>query len=278
MTTPIIQLQPFGVMLQAASPNDAATDLSVDALRVLARHHHLVLLRGFRGPEDAADLAAYGERWGSIAEWPFGKVLELLEREAPQDHIFDNSAVPLHWDGMYRRQVPEFQIFQCLRAPGPGCGGRTLFSHTARALDQAPAPVRLLWERATGRYDRKMEYYHSVAEAPVVTRHPDRDAAVIRYSAPQDQQGEAFINPASASFTGMGEADAALLHRSLADALHAPSCLYAHAWEAGDLVIADNHSLLHGREAFTSGAPRHLRRLHILGEPPLDNPHLLASA
>lgn len=271
------QLHPFGVMVHAASPTDPFQHLSIDALRMLARHHHLVLLRGFCGPRDAAEFAAYGERWGKVAEWPFGTVLELFQQESPQDHIFDSSAVPLHWDGMYRRQVPEFQIFQCVLAPGPGSGGRTVFSHTARALEQAPASLRRLWERATGCYERKMEYYDSIAQAPVVTRHPDRRVAVIRYSAPQGQQGEGFINPASASFTGLAEEEVDLLHRSLAAALHAPSCLHAHAWQPGDLVIADNHTLLHGREAFKSGAPRHLRRLHILGDPPLENPHLLAS-
>ncbi|MGH3312603.1 MAG: hypothetical protein ACRDP3_18815 [Streptomyces sp.] len=40
------------------------------------------------------------------------------------------------------------------------------------------------------------------------------------------------------------------------------------------VVIADNYTLLHGREAFTSRAPRHLRRVHVLGEPALENPAL----
>ena len=70
------------------------------------------------------------------------------------------------------------------------------------------------------------------------------------------------------------DTEAASFHRELREALYAPECLYAHAWQAGDLVVADNYSLLHGREAFTSGAPRHLQRVHVLGDPPFDNPGL----
>jgi L-tyrosine isonitrile desaturase/decarboxylase len=40
-------------------------------------------------------------------------------------------------------------------------------------------------------------------------------------------------------------------------------------------VIADNYTLLHGRTAFTVKVPRHLRRVHVLGDPPLDNPALV---
>jgi alpha-ketoglutarate-dependent taurine dioxygenase len=61
---------------------------------------------------------------------------------------------------------------------------------------------------------------------------------------------------------------------SLRKTLYNPHHLYAHAWQTGDVVIADNYTLLHGREAFTSGASRHLRRVHILGDPPLHNPAL----
>ncbi|MEM6730499.1 MAG: TauD/TfdA family dioxygenase, partial [Myxococcota bacterium] len=56
--------------------------------------------------------------------------------------------------------------------------------------------------------------------------------------------------------------------------LHAPESFYAHQWQTGDVVIADNFTLLHGREAFTSRAPRHLQRVHVLSETPFDNPGL----
>ncbi|WP_175460979.1 TauD/TfdA family dioxygenase, partial [Vibrio parahaemolyticus] len=38
-------------------------------------------------------------------------------------------------------------------------------------------------------------------------------------------------------------------------------------WQQGDVVIADNFSLLHGREGFTARSARHLQRVHIQSNP-----------
>jgi alpha-ketoglutarate-dependent taurine dioxygenase len=39
---------------------------------------------------------------------------------------------------------------------------------------------------------------------------------------------------------------------------------FCHEWMMGDIVIADNHALLHGRSAFADGAQRHIRRVNVL--------------
>jgi alpha-ketoglutarate-dependent taurine dioxygenase len=269
-------LEPFGVLLEATGPHDGLRDLSVDWCRELVRREHLVVARGFRTFEGPEEFSAYCERWGQISIWPFGKVLELVEQENPEDHIFDHSYVPLHWDGMYRPQVPEFQMFHCVRAPLHGQGGRTTFSNTVLALEQAPASIRSLWDRVTGHYQRKMEYYDSKTVSPVVTSHPRRGFAVIRYNEPPLEENGHFVNHPTLEFTGLPAADLSEFHRSLTAALHAPSCLYAHEWQGGDVVVADNYTLLHGREAFATRAPRHLRRVHVLGDPPLTNPGLVS--
>jgi alpha-ketoglutarate-dependent taurine dioxygenase len=119
-----------------------------------------------------------------------------------------------------------------------------------------------------------MEFYDSKAVSPVVTTHPDRGFPVIRYNEPVAPDAE-FINHPDLEFTGLPEGQLAEFHATLTAALYAPRHLYAHEWQAGDLVVADNYTLLHGREAFTTRAPRHLQRVHVLGEPALDNPALV---
>lgn len=269
-------LNPFGLLVEPSSAQGDVHDLDVDLLRELFWREHLLVLRGFKTFAGAEDLSAYCERWGEIGLWPFGKVLELLEREKPEDHIFDNNYVPLHWDGMYRPQVPEFQIFHCVQAPLPGQGGRTTFSNTALVLQNAPVEMLSLWSRVTGHYHRKMEFYESKTVSPVITSHPRRGFPVIRYNEPPDNSRGLFLNPPHLDFTGPDKSELKEFHRSLREALYAPSNFYAHEWQEGDLVIADNYTLLHGREAFISRAPRHLRRVHVLGNPPLDNPALVS--
>jgi alpha-ketoglutarate-dependent taurine dioxygenase len=269
-------LSPFGLLVEPDGPNGDVRDLDVDLLRELFWREHLLVLRGFHTFEGADDFSTYCERWGEISIWPFGKVLELIERENPEDHIFDNNYVPLHWDGMYRPQVPEFQIFHCVAAPVTGQGGRTTFSNTALAIQNASVGMLSLWSRVTGHYQRKMEFYESKTVSPIITSHPRRGFPVIRYNEPPDKKRGHFLNPPTLDFTGLGHGELGEFHRSLREALYAPANFYAHDWRQGDLVIADNYTLLHGREAFTSRAPRHLRRVHVLGTPPLDNPALVS--
>ena len=82
------------------------------------------------------------------------------------------------------------------------------------------------------------------------------------------------MNPPKLEFTGVSPEELEAFHHSLKQALYDPSNFYAHEWQAGDVVIADNFSLLHGREEFVSKSPRHIQRIHILSNPPFDNPGL----
>jgi alpha-ketoglutarate-dependent taurine dioxygenase len=270
-TTPI---RPFGLLLEPKKSLDDLNDLNVDRLRELARHEHLIVLRGFRTFQDAESFSKYCECWGEISIWPFGKVLELIEQDNPEDHIYDNNYVPLHWDGMYRPQVPEFQIFHCVKAPLSGQGGRTTFSNTILALQHASPELKKLWNKVTGLYQRKMEFYHSKTVSPIINKHPHQDFSVIRYNEPPSEEKRRFLNPPELEFTGVSVPELDGFHHSLKQVLYAPSNFYAHEWQAGDVVIADNFSLLHGREEFVSKSPRHLQRVHVLSNPPFANPGL----
>ena len=270
----LTQLKPFGMLLESKSQNSNVKDLDIERLRKLLCQEQLVLLRGFNTFKDSADFSDYCDSWGEVSLWPFGKVLELIEQDNPEDHIFDNSYVPLHWDGMYRPQVPEFQIFHCVEAPLPGQGGRTTFSNTILALKHAASETKKLWNKVTGIYQRKMEFYNSKTVSPIINKHPHKDFSVIRYNEPPSEDKGRFVNPPRLEFTGISFEELAEFHRSLKHALYAPSNFYAHEWQRGDIVIADNFSLLHGREEFITKSPRHLQRVHVLSNPPFDNPAL----
>lgn len=270
----VTRLKPFGVVVESRSGKANVKDLRIEDLRDLFRQEHLIVLRGFETFQNSAEFSEYCELWGEIAVWPFGKVLELIEQDRPEDHIFDSSYVPMHWDGMYRPQVPEYQIFHCVTPPLPEKGGRTTFSNTRLALENASAETRQLWGKALGTYGRKMEFYDSKTVSPVITKHPYRDFSVIRYQEPHAEDRGHFVNPPDLRFTGIEDGEIGLLHQSLQQALYAPGCFYAHEWQVNDIVIADNFSLLHGREEFVSKSPRHLQRVQVQSNPPFDNPGL----
>jgi alpha-ketoglutarate-dependent taurine dioxygenase len=271
----IKSLTPFGAMVTPQNPSQNIQDIDLHLLRELFYKHQLLILRGFEPLTDQQDFVKYCELWGEISLWPFGKVLELVEKEKPQDHIFDNNYVPMHWDGMYRPQVPEIQIFHCVHAPGENNGGQTTFSNTAMICEQASQHELDLWSRVTATYERKMEFYHSRTQAPIVTQHPTKGFPVIRYCEPPKQKDKSFVNHPNYEFKGLKHGERNEFMQSLYEALYSPQNFYAHTWQTGDIVLSDNYTLLHGRKAFTSGSPRHLRRVHVLGQPALNNPHLV---
>lgn len=268
--------KPFGVLIE---PKDKDNDkniknLDISSLRDLFKSEHLLILRGFDAFKNSEDFSSYCERWGRVSLWPFGKVLELKEQDEPKDHIFDNSYIPMHWDGMYRPEVPEYQFFYCVKAPLEGQGGRTTFSNTALVLNNISKETKMEWEKVIGTYHRKMEFYDSKTVSPLVTKHPHRDYQVIRYNEAHSIEKGDFINPPHITFKGIFNQNIEEFQSSVDQALYNPKNFYAHEWKSGDIVIADNHTLLHGRENFTSSSSRHLQRVQVESSPSHKNPGL----
>ncbi|HSP77368.1 MAG TPA: TauD/TfdA family dioxygenase [Myxococcaceae bacterium] len=266
------EMSPFGLLLRARREGTKLEQIPVEVLRQLTRKHRLLLLRGFAQFESAEALTKYCTTWGEIMMWPFGAVLELVEHADPKDHIFDHTYVPVHWDGMYMPMIPAIQFFQCVNAPGDESGGQTTFSDTIRILEDVDAKTRELWEKVTVTYRiEKVEHYGGKAVSPLITRNPETGVPVLRYNEPPLDDVK-FLNRPVLEFEGIAEDQVKELQEGLRAAIYDPRHLYAHDWRTGDMVVSDNHALLHGRMAFTSGSKRHLRRVHILGNPPFKNP------
>ncbi len=267
-------MSPYGVMIQPKTASTDITEVPVPVARELAREHHLLVLRGFDPFPVPEELIRYAAAWGDVMTWPFGAVLELVEQENAADHVFGSNPIHLHWDGMFVERIPEFQLFQCVDAPGDGQGGRTTFCDTTRVLADASPGTRRLWETLIITYRiEQVTHYGGTATSPLVVAHPARGFPTMRYLEPVPDNVE-YPNPPTVEFHDVSPDRVGEIEQTLRDALYDPRHRYAHAWQTGDVVVADNYTLLHGREAYTSRCGRHLRRVHVLGDPPLMNPAL----
>jgi taurine dioxygenase len=91
------------------------------------------------------------------------------------------------------------------------------------------------------------------ATHPLVLIHPTTGERIL------------YLSPGNTDrILGLNEEESEVLFRELRRYVDEPANLYAHKWSAGDLLIWDNYSLLHGRKPFDARYPRHLRRLSIL--------------
>ncbi len=259
---------PFGLTLHPLQPKQVYEDLPVDRLRDMVRRERLVVLRGFSSRRQDPDaLARYAACWGDILMWPCGAVLDVREDESMADQIFDHRRVPLHWDGMFREAIPEFQIFRCVHAPAADEGGHTIFFDTVGLLSHAARERLDAWKDVAVTYRiARVAHYGGEIRSPLLVEHPVSGAATMRYNEPASE-GEGFLNRHSLTYHGIRPSDVPAFQRDLHDVLDDRRYRYAHRWEPGDIVLADNFSLLHGRTAFRTRSGRHLQRAHIQASP-----------
>ena len=248
-------LAPFGALVLGDDTD--ARSLDADALAALATERRVLVLRGFQAlPDDA--FVDFCRPLGRILEWEFGAVNRLVPNDAARNYIYTRAAVPLHWDGAFVGHVPRFIVFHCDVAPDPAAGGETTFVDTTRVLAGATAEQYERWRCVSVKYEtEKIVHYGGSFTARVVDRHPVTGETVLRFAEPVHD-----LNPVKLTVSGADDGDAFI--KEMQAALAAPEALLAHRWERGDIVIADNFALLHGRRAFTATTERAIRRINVL--------------
>lgn len=250
-------LAPFGVVARPAPGRTALEALPAPTLSDLVARHRLVVLRGFDAPL-GDELPAFAARLGELQAWDFGLVNELREHGSPVNYLYTCRPVPFHWDGAFASRVPGVICFHCLQAPARG--GETLFCDAVALLERAPRERRELWGRVRITYTTaRLAHYGGSFSSPMLGVHPGSGAPVLRFAEPVDD-----LNPVTLEIDGVGAEERAALLDDVRRRLHDPELCYRHSWRAGDVVLADNHALLHGRAGFDPGAPRHIRRVNVL--------------
>jgi len=255
----IDEQEPFGLIVQARQAGADLRTIPVPLLKQWVDAHRVVILRRFASLA-GDELPAFCRRLGEILEWDFGAVNDLRAKPDARNYLYTNSEVPFHWDGAFVGRVPHYIFFHCDIAPRSGSGGETLFCDTTRLLTQTPTEERELWEKTTITYTtEKIVHYGGRFSSPMICPHPFTGEKVIRFAEPVTD-----LNPVQLEIQGITEAGQAAFLDDMHERLRRGEVCYQHEWQTGDVVIADNFVLLHGRNAFRQNAERSIRRVNIL--------------
>ncbi|MCG7551875.1 TauD/TfdA family dioxygenase [Pseudoalteromonas sp. Of11M-6] len=224
----------------------------------------LVVLKGFE-PLNDTDMELVAKEIGPLLQWDFGYVLDLKIQEQPQNHIFSEGKVELHWDGAFASEEPRFNFFQCLQSSSSSGGGETTFLNTTRLLESLPNDTIEQWKQIRIRYEtEKKAHYGGVIEVPLISRHPKTGKPRMRYIEPFNKDNMA-VNPVEAQVIGFDTYQSDVFLKEMNSLLYSSNYFYKHSWRKGEFVFVDNLALLHGRSRFEgSGLNRHLKRVHIL--------------
>ncbi|MEQ9490815.1 MAG: TauD/TfdA family dioxygenase [Alphaproteobacteria bacterium] len=222
----------------------------------------IVLLRGF--PTDRKTLFAIADRFGPIRRTHFGDVFDI--RSTPQDNLGNrekvgatahNAQAP-HTDESYRHGPPGISVFHCLK-PHPGGQGASIFLDGFKAAERLrmtnPDAFSLLSTTPVMyRAERNAEERFRTWQRMIATDHNGAvrgvavsDRTLAPLSLPEDR-----IEPAYRAI------------RAFEEQLAATDLMFERLLEPGEVVIFDNHRILHARRAFDPMAgERHLQQVAV---------------
>ncbi|WP_162788542.1 TauD/TfdA dioxygenase family protein [Amycolatopsis albispora] len=248
-------------MVQASGGRGRIQDIPVEMVRRWTEESRVLVLRGF-DLLDPLEFADYCRQWGEVLKWDDQEVIDLVIQENPKNYLFGSGDVPFHWDGAFVEANPRYFMFQCLDAT-PGVGGETVFSDTTQVYRDVNEELRERWSRISMTYStEKVVHYGGEITERLVSQHPATGLPVLRFAEPLAP--EKYKNPVHVKVNGVDESEADELLTTLAELVHRPEYCYDHDWRAGDIVLADNFSLIHGRNAFTGPTKRHLQRVEVI--------------
>lgn len=196
-----------------------------------------------RGAEtNMSGTKAVADRIGRVRETLYGRMWDTAPKDVPNDTAYTNVGLPLHSDCTYMRDPPGLQMLHCesraLR------GGANLF------VDGFSA-VHRLREIEPEAYDffceTKLPFY--CVDMPV---HLKTMAPVITLSSGRVDQVR-FNNADRGVLSHLTSEQVKQFYKFwpiLASVIHDHISIFRHTMERGDVVIFDNHRVLHGREAF----------------------------
>ena len=255
----LVEQVPFGVHVVGTGDTDPWS-ITPDEMHALVARYRVVVLRGFRRLVDEA-FPRWSARLGQPLRWEFGEVNELRVDAGKKNYLYTTSEVPLHWDGAFAGAIPRYIVFQCRDAPDQNSGGETTFVDTVGFVRDANDESHERWRHTTCSYTtEKVVHYGGSITQPLLDTHPITGEETLRFAEPVHD-----LNPVTVEVEGLDAIESARTVEAMASELNAGPHLLEHSWEAGDIVVADNHALLHGRRPFSPGSRRHLERVNILG-------------
>ena len=189
--------------------------------------------------------------------WDFGFVMELKEDLNPKNYLFSKEEVPYHWDGAFHEEAGVL-IFNCIEGTAKNTG-RTLFANTKKIISNMGAgDINYLETQLIEYKTKKLAHYGGRLERSPLDRHPITGEKVLRFG----EEVKTSLNPVRRIINDERTRE---LINELEKELYKEENCYRHEWVAGDILLADNHSLLHGRESFaqSDNGERHIRRIQL---------------
>jgi taurine dioxygenase len=278
-----LEVQPLEVVGAEVRGIDLArvTKAQVDAIKRAWYRHDVLLFRNQRLTDD--HLLSFSRHFGALDSPPNQGAGRKSPPGYPEvyivSNVLDDKGEPIgalgdgeaawHTDMSYAPQPPDASMLYSLEIPPSG--GDTCFSGMKAALAQMPKAlverIRHLDIKHDGTFDSGGSVRKGLAPScdpriSVGTPHP----AIIEH--PVSGQHALYLGRRRNAYVmGLDLVES----EELLDELwsYVETAVYRHRWALGDLVLWDNRTTMHRRDAFDPRARRVMHRTQIKGSAPL---------
>jgi gamma-butyrobetaine dioxygenase len=228
-----------------------------DALRRVLRDFHRFGCFVITGaPTAEGSLHSIAGRFGRVSATNFGALFDVRSTIEPADLAYTPVGLSAHTDQPYRRPTPGLQFLHALVNDADG-GDSTVVDGLAAVEEcrvERPDDFAVLSSLVVEwRYDMGSDVV--VGHAPIIELALDGSLRQIRFSPRLDFPPAVDAEVLDAWFGA---------RRRLFERLNDPRCQVEFKLAAGDVIVVDNHRVLHGRRPFDlSAGHRHLQGCYI---------------
>jgi len=289
-----INVVPTGAALGADIVGlDLSKPLSDEAFRITeaAWHQHLVLR--IRGQKlDDPGLLAFARRFGELDKAPVHAVTDSDHDPYPEITVMSNIKVdgkPIgnlghyeaewHTDMSYNERTPIGSLLYSLEVPPSG--GDTGFSNMYAAFETLPSELKRVIVGKTCRHDSSRNSVGELRKGFKDVTDPREAPGAIHplvRTHPATRRNALFLGRRRNGYIiglPLDESED-LLNRLWAHASK-PEFAWYQQWKVGDLIMWDNRSAMHRRDAFDPNSRRLMHRTQIKGDRPFFDPSTVAA-
>ena len=250
----------FGVEVMDIDLSENLSPATVEEIRSLYFEHSLLLFRGQDlGPADQARLAHLlgkpkieTRKQFNLPDHPEVSTLGNIKDEAGKPvTFFARGGFGWHTDGSAACHVDAATLLYAVEAPKEG--GDTLFCSTATAYEQCPGSIKRELEEVSMlcSFHAHNDPLHKTDPESFIPLTPTEREALppvwhrVIQTHPVTNKKVFYLNFNPIEFSGIDHERGTELFKAILDIATKPELVYRHQWQPGELLIWDNHAMLH---------------------------------
>lgn len=279
MSTQHIQVTPIGGRIGAeiggVDLSSTLSDETIAEIRAALVAHKVVFFRGQQ--LDDRSQVAFASRFGPVTRaHPTVPALdghpEVLDLDYSRSEARANN---WHTDVTFVENPPLGSVLRALVIPP--AGGDTIWANSVSAYNDLPPSLRLFADSLTAVHSNAYDYAGALADLSQSARERKAVFESTEYETlhpvvrvhPESGERGLFIGGFVRRLQGYSPSQSADIVRVLQSHVLLPENQVRWKWRVGDVAFWDNRSTQHYAVADYGNAPRHVRRVTIVGDVPV---------